>query len=255
LISGQGDGCHSLMDAYDATTYGERIAGIYDDLHAERLDTDATVTLLAELAGDGPVLELGIGTGRVALPLAERGISVSGIDSSPAMVDLLRAKPGGERIDVTIGDFADVDVPGRYGLVFVCFNTIFGLLTQDDQVRCFENVARVLADDGVFVVEAFVADLGRFRRDQNVSAVSVGLDEVQLDVSRHDPVRQRVDTSHVILSDGQVRLYPVRIRYAWPSELDLMARLAGLRLHERWAGWNREPFDAASGSHISVYGR
>lgn len=248
-------GCHSSMDGYGVSTYGERIAGIYDRLYGERFETTAAVALLAEMAGDGPALELGIGTGRVALPLVDRGIKVSGVDSSPAMVDGLRAKPGGDRIDVTLGDLADVDVPGRYRLVFVCFNTIFGLLTQDDQVRCFENVARVLTDDGVFVVEAFVPDLGRFSRDQNVSAVSVGLDQVQLDVSRHDPLHQRVDSSHLILTDGQVRLFPVLIRYAWPSELDLMARLAGLRLRERWGGWNREPFTAASGVHVSIYGR
>jgi SAM-dependent methyltransferase len=248
-------GCHSLMSGYDATTYGESIAGVYDDLYAGRPDTDAAVALLAELAGDGPVLELGIGTGRLALPLAARGLAVSGIDSSPAMVEVLRAKPGGGAIPVTIGDFADVEVGGRYRLVFVAFNTLFGLLTQDDQVRCFESVARVLDDDGVFVVEAFVPDLGRFRRDQNVSAVSVDVDAVQLDVSQHDPVQQRVDSSHVFLGDGQVRLHPVRLRYAWPSELDLMARLAGLRLRHRWAGWDRTPFIAASGSHVSAYGR
>jgi hypothetical protein len=139
--------------------------------------------------------------------------------------------------------------------VYLVFNTLFALLTQDDQLRCFENAAARLSDDGVFVVEAFVPDLSRFQRDQNVSAVSVGVDEVQLDVSLHDAVAQRVTSSHVFFRDGAVRLYPVSVRYAWPSELDLMARLAGLELRDRWAGWNREPFTSRSGAHVSVYGR
>jgi hypothetical protein len=136
------------------------------------------------------------------------------------------------------------------------FNTLFNLLTQEDQVRCFENAAAHLADDGSFVVEAFVpAFLTRLRNDQFVDAEAVGVDEVRLDVCRHDPVTQRLDESHVVFTGAGVRLYPVATRYAWPSELDLMARLAGLRLKDRWAGWNREPFNATSRAHISVYGR
>ena len=183
------------------------------------------------------------------------GIRVDGIDASPAMVAKLRAKPGGDAIDVTIGDFADVGVPGSYRLVFVVFNTLFALLSQDDQLRCFENVAAHLSDDGVFVIEVFVPDLGRFRRDQHVGAVAIGVDEVRLDASRHDPVHQRVDTNHVVVATEGIQVYPVAVRYAWPSELDLMARLAGLTLRERWAGWAREPFTASSGNHVSVYGR
>jgi SAM-dependent methyltransferase len=243
------------METYDASTYGEHIADIYDEMHGQRLDTPATVGFLEQLAGDGPVLELAIGTGRVALPLAARGIHVDGIDASPAMVAKLRAKPGGDAISVTMGNFADVPVTGSYRLVFLVFNTLFALLTQEDQVRCFQNTARHLTDDGVFVVEAFVPDLGRFHRDQQVGAVSVGPDDVQLNVSRHDAAAQRVDASHVLISDDKVRLYPVTLRYSWPSELDLMARIAGLRLHDRWAGWKREPFSSTSGSHVSVYGR
>jgi SAM-dependent methyltransferase len=243
------------MESYDAATYGERVADIYDDLHGRRPDTAAAVALLEELAGDGPALELAIGTGRVALPLAARGVHVDGIDASPAMVAKLRAKPGGETISVTMGDFAEVPVEGRYRLVYLVFNTLFALLTQEDQLRCFENVAGHLTDDGVFVIEAFVPDLGRFHRDQHVGAVSIGVDAVQLDVSRHDAMTQRVDASHLFFSEVGVRMYPVAIRYAWPSELDLMARIAGLRLRDRWAGWSRESFTATSGTHVSVYGR
>jgi predicted TPR repeat methyltransferase len=243
------------MKNYAAVTYGERIADIYDELHGQRLDTSATVAFLEELARGGPALELAIGTGRVALPLAARGIQVDGIDASPAMVDKLRAKPGADTVSVTMGDFADVPVTKHYRLVFVVFNTFFALLTQQDQVRCFENVAGHLTEDGVFVVEAFVPDLGRFHRDQHIGAVAVSADRVQLDVSRHDLAAQRVDATHVFFTDGTVQLYPVALRYAWPSELDLMAQIAGLRLRDRWAGWNREPFSSTSGSHVSVYAR
>jgi hypothetical protein len=172
------------------------------------------------------------------------------------MVTKLRAKPGGDQIAVTMGDFADVPVPGTYRLIFVVFNTLFNLLTQDDQVRCFANVSAHLTEDGAFVVEAFVPTwLTRLRNDQYVDAEAIGVDEVRLDVGRHDPVTQRIDESHVVLSREGVHLYPIVTRYAWPSELDLMARIAGLRLKERWGGWNREPFTSTSGTHVSVYGR
>jgi len=244
------------VDNYEPMASFDQVAAErYDQVH-QRGDEDAAVELLAQLADGGPALELAIGTGRIALPLAARGIEVDGIDLSPAMVDQLRAKPGGDRIPVTIGDFADVPVPGTYRLVFVVFNTLFNLLTQDDQVRCFENVAAHLTDDGTFVVEAFVPSfLHRLRDHQYVDAEAVGIDAVRLDVGRHDPVAQLLDESHVSLSPAGVRLTPIVTRYAWPSELDLMARLAGLRLAERWGGWSREPFDAASRLHVSVYGR
>jgi len=236
------------MDSFD-----EAAAEIYDD--EPRGDEASTVAFLAELARGGPALELAIGTGRIALPLVATGIRVDGIDLSPAMVAKLRAKPGGEHLSVTMGDFADVPVEGAYKLVFVVFNTIFNLLTQDDQVRCFENVAKHLTDDGRFVVEAIVpTDLG-LRDDQYVDAERVGVDHVWLDVGRHDPVTQRLEESHVLLSREGLRFFPIVTRYAWPSELDLMARIAGLRLKDRWAGWQREPFTAASGNHVSVYGR
>lgn len=219
------------------------------------LDTDAAVAFLAELAGPGPVLELAIGTGRIALPLGERGIDVRGIDASEAMVARLRSKPGGDRVPITIGDFADVPIEGRFTLVYVVFNTLFALQTQEEQIRCFRNVAAHLLDGGVFVVEAFVPDLTRFDRDQRIETERVGLDQVWLGVARHHPVEQRVESQHVVLSEQGMRFYPVQLRYAYPSELDLMARLAGLQLQARFGGWRRESFTAASGMHVSVYER
>ncbi len=172
------------------------------------------------------------------------------------MLARLRAKPGGDQLAVTLGDFADVPVAGTYRMIYVVFNTLFNLLTQDDQVRCFENVAAHLDAGGVFVVEAFVpAFLYRLRDDQYVDAEAIGVDRVRLDVGRHDPVQQRLDESHVTLSGAGVRMNPIVTRYAWPSELDLMARIAGLRLIERWGGWGREAFTARSTLHVSVYGR
>lgn len=244
------------MHGYDPSTYGDRISPIYDELYGGKFDTEGAVTFLAELAGDGPALELGVGTGRVAIPLAEQGVEVHGIDASEAMVERMRSKPGGDRITVIMRDFADVDVEGSFPLVYVVFNTLFALLNQEDQARCFQNVAERLTPDGVFVIEAFVPDLARFDRyQQRVEAGDLSLDRVHLEVSRHDPVNQRVAGQHVVITKDGTTLYPVHLRYAWPSELDLMARLAGLRLRERWGSWRRGAFDESSGRHISVYGR
>jgi SAM-dependent methyltransferase len=244
------------MSDYDASTYGEHMAAFYDQW-VERLgvsaDTDPAVTFLAGVAGGGRVLELGVGTGRIAAPLAARGLEVHGIDASPSMVAKLRAKPGGQGISVTIGDFAEVDAGGTFSLVFVVFNTFFALPSQDAQVRCFTSVARRLAAGGAFVLEAFVPDLSRFSWGQATQTTWVGMDAVALEASRHDPVGQRVTSAHVVLSAEGVRVDPVRVRYAWPAELDLMARLAGLRLRERFGGWGREPFGATSTRHVSVY--
>jgi SAM-dependent methyltransferase len=248
------EGINRVMKDYEPImSFGEETAEFED---VQRGDELATVTFLEALAGIGPALELAIGTGRIALPLAARGIRVDGIDFSPAMVARLRAKPGGDQLSVTMGDFADVPVVDTYRLIYVVFNTLFNLLTQDDQVRCFENVAAHLTEDGSFVVEAFVPSfLYRLRNDQYVDAEAIGVAEVRLDVGRHDPVTQRLDESHVVLSREGVRLFPVVCRYAWPHELDLMARIAGLRLKERWGGWSREPFTSASSNLVSVYGR
>ncbi len=243
------------MDDYDPMmSFDRESAAIYDD--EPRGDEAAAVAFLEGLAGGGPALELAIGTGRIALPLAARGVRVDGIDLSADMVAKLRRKPGGEAIAVTMGDFADVPVTGSYRLIYVVYNTLFNLLTQDDQVRCFCNVAAHLGDDGAFVIEAFTpAYLHRLRDDQYVDAEAVAVDHVWLDVGRHDPVAQRLDETHVHLSGDGVRLYPIVTRYAWPAELDLMARIAGLRLRERFGGFGREPFTADSTLHVSVYGR
>jgi SAM-dependent methyltransferase len=238
---------------YDAATYGDRIAEVYDGWFAVPSDTEDTVGFLSDLAGTGPVLELGIGTGRVALPLAQEGHEVHGVDASEAMVEKLRAKTG--NIPVTIGDFAELDVAGEFSLVYVVFNTFFALHSQEDQIRCFSNVARRLRRGGTFVIEAFVPDPGRFEQDQSFRTNQVGADHVILEAARHDPVGQRVYAQSISLSETGTKFYPVRLRYAWPSELDLMARLAGLRLRGRWGGWHREPFTASSVRHVSVYER
>ena len=256
------------MERYGPETYGERIADVYDTWYGghdpayavdplSMVPTDA-VDHLARLAADGPpgpVLELAVGTGRVALPLAARGVEVHGIDASAAMVERLRAKPGGDAIPVTVGDMADVPVATDtpFSLAFLVLNSLCHLLTQDDQVRCCTNVADRLAPGGRFVLELAVPDLGRFDRGQAVYTHQVALDQVRLVTARHSPAGQRVEGQHVLLTDGGVRLFPVAMRYVWPSELDLMARLAGLRLVERWGGWRHEPFDDTSTFHVSVY--
>jgi SAM-dependent methyltransferase len=242
------------VEGYGPETYGDRIADVYDGLY-RNLDTEGAVETLATLAGSGPVLELAIGTGRLALPLTERGLEVHGVDASEAMVAKLREKPGGGRIPVTMGDFAEVGVDGRYPLIFVAFNTFFGLLTQDDQLRCFANVAAHLADGGIFVLEAFVPDLARFDRGQRTQTTLVEAGSVMVDTSMHDPVEQRIDSHHVVITEEGTKLYPVSIRYAFPPEIDLMARLAGLELQNRWGGWRREPFTADSPRHVSGYSR
>ena len=242
------------MHDYGPSTYGDHIADAYDAWFHPPSDPAAAIDFLAELVGSGPALELAIGTGRIALPLATRGVEIQGIDASAAMVAKLREKPGGTDILVTMGDFADVPVEGRFQLVFVVFNTLFALLTQDDQRRCLRNVADHLTDDGVFVVEAFVPDIARFDRGQRVDARRVEVGRAILEVSRHDAGNQRVSSQLVVLEETGLRIFPVELRYVWPSELDLMAELAGLRLRERWGDWNRERF-TGDGKHVSVYER
>ncbi len=243
-----------MKDYKPVMSFGEDVAGAYRDV--QRGDEAAAVAFLADLAGDGPALELAIGAGRIALPLAARGIRVDGIDIAPAMVGQMRAKSGGDQIDVTLGDFVDVPVAGTYSLIYVVWNSLFNVLTQDDQVRCFENVAAHLADDGSFVVEAGSPDvMYRLRDHQYVDAEAVEVGSVRLDVLRHDPARQMLDESHVTISAAGIRLNPVVQRYAWPAELDLMARIAGLRLKERWDDWSRRPYSGTGSTVVSVWGR
>jgi SAM-dependent methyltransferase len=243
------------MERYGPETYGERGADLYDAWYQDVLDPDACVDRLVELAGGGPVLELGVGTGRIALPLARRGLEVHGIDASPAMLDRLRAKPGSDRVHTHLGDMAKVPVDGEFPLVFVAVNTFLMLPSQDEQVACFQAVARRLAPGGRFVVEAQVPDPTLFATRRQVRAQRVDADSVVLVACTFDPVTQRMDAQQVQLGEAGVRLVPGVLRYAWPAELDLMARLAGLRLGQRWSGWRHEPFTAASTLHVSAYER
>jgi len=241
------------MEPYTSATYGEHVADSYDEWYQE-YDADA-ISVLAELAAAGRALELGIGTGRIALPLKSKQVEVHGLDAAPSMVAKLRAKPGGEMIPVTIGNFAEVNVSGQFSLIYVVFNTFFNLTTQAEQVKCFQNVAAHLLPGGCFVIEAFVPDLTRFDGDQANRLDKVTTESVHLDMSQHNAADQQVASQKVIITNGKVRLYPIQIRYAWPSELDLMAQLAGLRLRHRWSDWQRSSFTSQSQKHVSVYER
>jgi SAM-dependent methyltransferase len=237
---------------YGPETYGERVADVYDDWY-KLGDTAIEVALLAELADGGRALELGIGTGRIALPLAASGLEVDGIDTSPSIVAKMRAKPGGDKIGVTIGDMADVPVDGEYALVFVVFNTFYLLLTQDAQKRCFASVARHLRPGGRFLLHGFVPDLSRVERGDNVTVKEAGLDRVRLDTTTFDSVEQRIDSTQMRITERGIRFVHARLRYAFPSELDLMAELAGLRLEHRWSTFDKQPFTNESAFHVSVY--
>lgn len=240
------------MDGYGTATYGDAIADVYDAWWDELPGTGDAADTLAALAGGGRALELAIGTGRIALPLAARGIEVHGIDSSEEMVRRLRSKPGGADIPVTIGDFADVDVDGPFRLIFVAFNTLFHLKDQDEQVRCFQNVANHLSPDGAFVIEAFVPDPRPFLSG-TVSVPKVEIDRVQFDVTTVDLVAQRSDAQHLVIDNEGIHFFPISVRWAYPAELDLMGRLAGLRLDARWSDWRGDPFTSSSTQHVSVY--
>jgi SAM-dependent methyltransferase len=243
------------VDHFDASTYGERFADVYDDWYGAISDLEGTVAAVAALAGGTPVLELGIGTGRVALPLAARGVEVHGIDASPSMVERLRAKPGGADLEVAIGDFSDTTVAGSgsFGVVLVAFNTLFNLASEEAQRRCFATVAAHLRPGGAFVVEAFVpSDDGP---DNSVTPSIIGVDEVVLQATRRDRRAQTIVGSVITLTEEGTRLRPWQIRYAGPDELDAMATAAGLDFEGRWAGWREERFDGDSPRHVTVYRR
>lgn len=241
------------MTNYQQNTYGDEIAEVYDQLYSDY--DPACIDFLAELAGPGPALELGIGTGRIALPLLHRAVALEGIDASQAMVAKLRAKPRGAEIDVLIGSFEQITIDRQFRLVYVVFNTFFNLPGQDEQVRCFQSVSRHLSADGNFVIEAFVPDLTRYADFQSVRLIGISEQAIRVDVAQLDPVAQHIESRHLLVSQDGLRIYPVRLRYAWPSELDLMAVNAHLRLQERWGSWSKEPFTRDSTKHISVYGR
>jgi SAM-dependent methyltransferase len=243
------------MGEFDPAAYGRRLAGIYDETLPEDLATDAAVRCLADLAGSGPVCEFGIGTGRLALPLRERGLTVAGVEGSVEMVRALRAKPGGAELEVAVGDFSRTRVPGEFSLVILALNTVFALPDQAAQVRCFRNAAAHLAPGGRFVVEAWVPDPGAFRAGAALRTVSVGERQVIVEAALLHPAEQRMTTTKISFSAAGVRLLPANHRYAWPAELDLMAELAGMHREHRWADWSGAPFTDDSRSHVTVYRR
>jgi SAM-dependent methyltransferase len=235
----------------DPAFFGDRWAGAYEDLTGGP-DPALAVEFLAGLVGrDARVLELAIGGGRVALPLARRGIKVEGVEASQAVAQRLQAVAGGESIPVLIADMADVPLTGPFDLVYLVWNTFFNLPSQARQVDCFRNVARLLEPGGVFVIECFVPDRAQF--DRGVETDAVTEDSATITLTRHDPVARRITKQHVTVDAQGIHLLPTAQRYCWPSELDLMAQLAGLRLRERYSDWTRTPFDANSRGHISVY--
>jgi SAM-dependent methyltransferase len=238
----------------DEGYFGERVAAAYDERSVDMFDpavVGPAVDLLAELAGDGRALEFAIGTGRIALPLAERGVPVAGIDSSEHMLAELRKKPGADEVEAVPGDMAATRLQGEFSLVYLVFNTIFNLVTQEGQVACFENAASHLQPAGRFVIEARVPELQRLPLGQTVLPWRADPDGMSYYV--YDVVTQRLSGRHFHLVDGRLEPSPIEMRYVWPAELDLMARLAGMRLEHRWAGWKREPFTHLSPSHVSVY--
>ncbi len=241
-------GADGYFDEPVAATYDEsgEISGMFDPEVV-----DPAVDLLAELAGSGRALELGIGTGRIAVPLARRGVPVHGIELSQAMAARLRAKPGGEEIGVTIGDFARATVDGTFSLAYLVFNTIMNLTTQEEQVACFRNVAAQLEPGGCFLIEVSVPDLQRLPPGETVRPFHVS--ETRWGFDEYDVARQGLISHHLELLDGRAERSSIPFRYVWPAELDLMAELAGMKLRDRWSGWKREPFASDSRKHVSVW--
>ena len=242
-----------MKDFDPATSFGSEISAHYDNY--KRGDEEAAASFLAELAKGGPALEFAIGTGRIALPLAAKGIQVDGIEISPHMVKRLHAKPEGQHTNVVIGDMSSTNTNRHYSLVYLVYNTIFNLLTADDQIRCFENAARHLTKDGFFVVETALPHtwISPDRSDY-VHTEQVDKETVVLDVARYDPVTQLLEENHVQLTVQGITMSPIVCRLITPGEMDLMARIAGMRLIQRFANWQRSAFDINSKAHVSVYG-
>jgi SAM-dependent methyltransferase len=243
------------VQGYDAASYGRGFADVYDDWYADVSDVTATVTKIAQLAaaGNGRALELGVGTGRIAIPLDAAGVLTTGIDASAEMLDRLRAKPGGDRVATVLGDMADVGATGPFAVVFAAFNTFFNLTTREAQARCMAGVARVLEPAGRFAVEAFVPPDPDVASDSAVSARIVDVDRVVLTAARRDPHAQTIAGQHIEITEQGVRLRPWLVRYAAPRELDDLAAAAGLDLESRHTDWRDTPFDEASTTHVSVY--
>jgi SAM-dependent methyltransferase len=241
------------MEGFDPkASFGYETSKRYDVLET-RGDEEETVAFLAQLAGQRDALEFAIGTGRIALPLMRAGVRVDGIEQSQQMVDRMREKPDGEDVRVVIGDMSRASMGRKYRLVYLVYNTIGNLLSQDDQVRCFENAARHLTDDGAFVLECRVPTAPARPGHQFVNAERVAADQVTLDIGRYDPVTQLLDENHVRISADGISFGAISLRLANPPEFDLMARISGLRLRDRTGGWQGEPFTASSWRHVSVY--
>ena len=239
---------------HDDGYFDERVAARYDESAAEMFDlavVEPVIDLLVELAGSGRALELGIGTGRIALPLVQRGVPVHGIELSKAMAAKLRAKPGGEDIGVTIGDFATTTVDGTFSVAYLVFNTIMNLTTQEAQVACFRNVAAHLEPGGCFVIEVGVPGLQSLPPGETFHVFHVS--ETRWGFDEFDVARQGLISHHFETVDGKIERFSVPFRYAWPAEYDLMAQLAGMTPRERWSGWTREPFTSDSRKHVSIW--
>lgn len=240
------------MKGFGPTTFGELNADEYDALH-DPGTTAACVDLIAELAADGDVLELAIGTGRIALPLAARGISVSGFDASPEMLNILDGKPGGADIQTWVADMSDFNLGREFDVAFLVFNTLYNLTSQDAQAACFQHVANHLRPGGRFLVEAFMPLRERFENNQAVRTKHIGFDSVWLEAVQHDPVAQTLDYQRIRITADGTTLKPLPMRYVWPAELDLMARLAGLQPVAHWGGWQKQPLTASSDMYVIVY--
>jgi len=250
----RGNQVPGIVTGVRTSYFDEPIAKGYDVRTADLFEpavVDPTVSFLADLAGTGAALELGIGTGRIALPLSQRGVRVHGIELSPAMVAQLRTKPGSDEVGVTIGDFATTSVGAAFRVAYLVRNTIMNLTTQDEQVECFRNVAAHLEPGGSFVIEVLVPELQRLPPGDTVRAFTVT--PTHLGFDEYDVAAQGVVSHHYWVVDGQLEAHSVPFRYVWPAELDLMARLAGMTLHERWSDWNRAPFTSDSRQHVSVW--
>ena len=244
------------MKNYQKETLGDRLAEIYDQFtnDDELVDTDELVAYLFELVGTGRALELGVGTGRVAIPLASKGTRVSAVEISERMIEKFGEKPGSELVNVIYGDFVSAPYGGPYDLIYCPFNTFLEVTDAAEQLSCLGNIAKSLTPDGKFVLDCFVPDLTLFDRGQLTRTFYLSGDEVRIETAIHDPIAQRIESVYVYLSEDRVKLYPVEVRYIWPSELDAMARSVGLSLEGRFGGYDLSVFDAESKSHVSIFG-
>ena len=243
------------MREYELSTFGDSLTDGDSLPCTAPSDEGEASEFLARFAEGGAALELGVGYGRVAVPLAERGVRVVGIETSRSMADLLRRHDAGGQVEIVLGNFADVPVGEQFELIYCVFNTFFCLLSQDEQVRCFVNVADRLKPGGVFVLQTYVPDPAHVAQSQFIKTTQVEVGGVGLLASTHDRANQVISQQQIVVTGEGTKLYPAMFRYVWPSELDLMARIAGLSLAERWAGWSREPYTAAVGDYVSVFRR